>query len=48
MSKAKIVYAEPDDYFPKRIRKQCGLGEYAKPKTDKNAEKPAEKDKKKK
>ena len=29
----KIVYAEPVDYIPKSIRKELGLGEYAK-KTD--------------
>ena len=26
----KIVYAEPTDYIPKHIRKELGLGEYAK------------------
>ena len=30
MSKEKIIYVEPDDYFPEHIRKECGLGEYAK------------------
>ncbi len=24
----KIVYREPDDYFPEEIRKKFGLGEY--------------------
>ena len=24
----KIVYVEPADYFPKEIRKKCGLGEF--------------------
>ena len=30
MNKEKIIYVEPDDYFPEHIRKECGLGEYAK------------------
>lgn len=25
----KITYVEPNDYFPKEIRKECGLGEFA-------------------
>lgn len=25
----KVAYKEPDDYFPKEIRKKYGLGEYA-------------------
>lgn len=25
----KVAYAEPDDYFPKDIRKKYKLGEYA-------------------
>ena len=29
MEKSK-VYVEPEGYFPKDIRKKCGLGEYAK------------------
>jgi len=29
MAKSK-VYVEPEGYFPKDIRKKCGLGEYAK------------------
>lgn len=28
-TKKKIAYAEPNDYFPKEIRKQFKLGEYA-------------------
>ncbi len=31
MAKSK-VYVEPEEYFPKDIRKEFGLGEYAKPK----------------
>ena len=31
MAKSK-VYVEPEEYFPKAIRKEFGLGEYAKPK----------------
>lgn len=31
MAKSK-VYVEPEGYFPKDIRKKCGLGEYAKAK----------------
>ena len=27
--KIKVAYAEPDDYFPKEIRKEFKLGEYA-------------------
>ena len=30
----KIVYSEPADYIPKSIRKELGLGEFAKEKTD--------------
>lgn len=33
----KIVYSEPADYFPKEIRKQAGIGEYAK--TEKKSDK---------
>ena len=28
--KAKIAYAEPDDYFPKEIREKYKLGEFDK------------------
>lgn len=31
----KLTYVEPDDYFPKEIRKKTGLGEYAKEETAK-------------
>ena len=30
----KIVYAEPTEYIPKSIRKELGIGEFAKEKTD--------------
>ena len=33
---SKIMYVEPDGYFPKELRKKYGLGEYAQ-------KKPAEK-----
>ena len=33
------TYVEPDNYFPKSIRKQVGIGEYAKPKTSKRTSK---------
>ena len=39
---AKVVYKEPASYFPKEVRKEFGLGEYAK------TEKPKPKDKPKK
>ena len=29
----KNTYVEPNDYFPKDIRKKAGLGEYAEKKT---------------
>ena len=34
MAKGKIVYSEPEGYFPKSIRKKAGLGEFAKKQTD--------------
>ena len=40
----KIVYAEPDDYFPKEIRKKYGLGEFN---TEYQEEQKAKKEKKK-
>ena len=30
----KIKYTEPASYFPKSVRKEFGLGEYAEKKTD--------------
>ena len=27
--KKKVAYIEPDDYFPKKLRKKYKLGEYA-------------------
>ena len=29
VTKKKVAYMEPDDYFPKEIRKEFKLGEYA-------------------
>ncbi|MBO4413572.1 MAG: hypothetical protein J5830_02580 [Clostridia bacterium] len=29
MKKVKAIYVEPADYFPKEIRKEFKLGEYA-------------------
>lgn len=29
MAKKQIVYSEPADYFPKELRKEFKLGEYA-------------------
>ena len=37
MKKRKITYSEPEDYFPKEIREEYGLGEYAKPEKDETA-----------
>lgn len=31
--KSKIAYSEPAGYFPKSVRKELGLGEYAEKKT---------------
>ena len=31
----KVAYAEPDDYFPKSVRKEFKLGEYAETKPKK-------------
>lgn len=43
---ATVKYTEPADYFPKEIRKETGIGEYAKEdranKTDKEEELNAE------
>lgn len=35
----KILYSEPNGYFPKELRKKYGLGEYAKEKKDKSSDK---------
>ena len=43
MAGRKITYTEPDDYFPKEIRKEFGLGEYAKPKKEEKAKTPEKK-----
>ena len=34
----KIVYAEPSEYIPKSIRKELGIGEFAKEKTEAKTE----------
>ena len=34
----KVTYKEPADYFPKDIRKACGLGEYSEKAKRENAE----------
>lgn len=34
-----VRYKEPDDYIPVEIRKQLGLGEFAKPEPKKPADK---------
>ena len=34
----KVAYVEPEDYFPKDIRKKYKLGEYAEEKLDKMGE----------
>lgn len=34
-TKKKVAYAEPDDFFPKEIRKKYKLGEYAETKETK-------------
>ena len=36
---AKVGYSEPDDYFPKDIRKQFKLGEYAEEEPEKKEKK---------
>lgn len=44
MAKKKVAYAEPDDFFPKEIRKKYKLGEYAEDaKTTKKTTTPAKK-----
>ena len=41
MATKKPNYSEPKDYFPKEVRKKCGLGEYASKKsTKKTVKKP--------
>ena len=44
MEKRKITYSEPEDYFPKEIREEYGLGEYAKPEKDEETVKKSEKE----
>ena len=33
--KKKVTYSEPAEYFPKSIRKELKIGEYAEKKTEK-------------
>ena len=35
-TKIKVAYVEPDDYFPKALRKKYKLGEYAEDTEKKN------------
>lgn len=37
MAIKKVKYVEPAEYIPKHIRKELGLGEYAKKTKDKKA-----------
>lgn len=39
----KIMYSEPNDFFPKELRKKYGLGEYAKEKKDQSSNKSSDK-----
>ena len=39
----RISYSEPAEFFPKSLRKELGLGEYASKETKKAAAKPATK-----
>lgn len=34
-TKKKVVYSEPTDYFPKSVRKELKIGEYAETKNTK-------------
>lgn len=34
MAIKKVKYVEPEDYIPKSLRKEFGLGEYAEPKNN--------------
>ena len=43
----KIKYTEPTGYFPKSVRKEFGLGEYAEKKTDTKTKENKEKTKNK-
>jgi len=44
---AKIKYTEPSDYIPKEIRKELGLGEFAKKEEKKSTTKKENKQNKK-
>ena len=39
----KIMYSEPNDFFPKELRKKYGLGEYAKENKNKSSDKSSDK-----
>lgn len=39
----KIMYSEPNDFFPKELRKKYGLGEYAKENKNKSSDKTSKK-----
>ena len=39
----KIMYSEPNDFFPKELRKKYGLGEYAKENKNKSNDKTSKK-----
>lgn len=34
----KVIYSEPAEYFPKSIRKELKIGEFAEKKTEKKTE----------
>ena len=38
MARKETIYKEPDNYFPKELRRKFGLGEYAKEDGDEKAE----------
>ena len=44
----RIGYTEPEDYFPKSVRKKAKIGEYAESEKKATAKKPAKKTTKKK
>lgn len=37
MARKETIYKEPDNYFPKELRRKFGLGEYAKEDGDEKA-----------
>ena len=44
----KIIYSEPNDFFPKELRKKYGLGEKGKEKKNKSSNKSSDKSSEKK